>query len=242
MTEAIRGLSPRDISPAFIAATRDAIFADIARQGRNELLRFSKFSERKDSLSPGAPEFESLPTPTQNLIRRSIASVALNPIENEIARVIRSGVFKEQRVFDETSALLEGTSARNPFPAPEEPETQLSIAEWQDMVKIAAEDPTLMRLLNKRFSKLPHSMRSYFRRIGTLVWFIDDELIPEIEERLEKEGIPRTYRKRPFRKIEIPAESPIGTERLQKPQEVRHRNRIRRIHFRHRRPSIWSRY
>ena len=240
MTEANRGPLPRDISPAFIAAARDSVFDAITEEGLSELRRFSRFSERRGSLSPGSPEFEGMPSQTQNLIRRSTSAVILKPMRSSIVPTLALGVFDAAALYRETSALLDGTSARNPFPKPEEPTTQISIAEWTEMVRIAAEDPTHIRLFNKGFPYLPHSMRAYFRRLGTFLFFIHDELIPEAASKMEKEGVPRTYGKRAFKKVEIAAEHPFGLEEHLRRAAERHQKPKIRKTSRRRRRSIWS--
>ena len=234
---------PPDINPAFVATTRDLVFDAITAEGQSVLRRFSAFSERRGSLSPGSPEFEGMPSQTQNLIRKSIIAVALKPIRSSIIRTLASGVFDAAAVRQEASALFEDTSAPNPFPEPEEPTTQISITEWEEMVRIAAEDSTHIRLFNKGFPYLPHSMRAYFRRLGTSLFFIYGELIPEASQRMEKEGVPRTYGKKTVRKFEVAPEHPFGSEgRLNYTREKSHAMRRRRIHSRRRKGSIWLRY
>ncbi|HKC14825.1 MAG TPA: hypothetical protein VKC89_02595 [Patescibacteria group bacterium] len=234
--------SRQEISANFIDKTRYSVYDSMKSSAIDEL-RQAYLHMSPISISPLSPSFGKQSQEMQNQIRKNVAKIVFKPLNEAIDIALTDGHFDPQWFYDSCGLSFKDAGLPNPLPKPIEPAGLISLEELDTMRETAKKDPTNIRFLNPRLPYLPHSMRREFRRLGVTLLIIQNELVPQVAEKLEGTGIPRTYGKKETKKVEVILGQPSGKTTLTR---IPDREPVRKIRRKRKdarkRGSIWSHY
>lgn len=240
MTENDRGLIllSQEANRNYIQRVRYYVLDSMASSAIEEIRESSLYEGGSIPLDPLTRHFSQLPEDTQNKNRKLAAKIVFKSMNIAIDKGINEGVFDPREFYDSCGFMFEDAGATNPLPKPTETTEPIFIPddELSKMRRVNEKDPTNIRFFNKRLLHLPHAMRAVFRRLGVTLIIIQDELIPELMDKLEKQGIARTYKKKGAKKVWVVSEKSYVNERKSFPRIEKRKSDRRK------KGNIWSRY